>query len=131
MTKEFDVHFELTGFMQITAKSEEEAKNKANVIINNNIKDLESILKTGLYDCNYVTEVIDLPIDKKGEISMFTVCWIEGDKDRWERHHSMSEVKSLLKKIYNNNSSYSHLEDVLILTNADQFNGIDFLIMDY
>ena len=59
-TKEFDVHFQITGFYQITAENEEEARKITNDIINEKINDIESDLKTGLYDDDYIFEVIKL-----------------------------------------------------------------------
>lgn len=58
--KTFEVNFVISGNYLIDAESEEEAKDIVNDIINNRYKDLENVLRTGIKDENYVTDVIVL-----------------------------------------------------------------------
>lgn len=57
MENEYDVHFNISGFFSITAKTREEAREKTNDIINARIDLLEEVLLTGLKDENYATDV--------------------------------------------------------------------------
>lgn len=57
--KDFDVHFAITGFYNISGNSKEDAAEKANDILNNVMDDIEGKLHTGVKDDNYVVEVIE------------------------------------------------------------------------
>ena len=58
MNKEFDVHFSLNGFVQITARSGEEAMNIAEEILAKQLPELEQAACTGLGI--EIVEAIDL-----------------------------------------------------------------------
>lgn len=59
MIKEFDVHFEITGFYKVDAVNNTKAREKVERIIADSIKEIEYILCTGVKDDSYTTDVIE------------------------------------------------------------------------
>lgn len=48
MKKWYDVHFSLNGFMKIRAKDEEDAAQKVGGWLEENVEDIEKMIKTGI-----------------------------------------------------------------------------------
>lgn len=57
---DFDVHFAITGFHTISGISEDHVRYSMNKIIDDVIDDVEKLLKTGVKDDDYVTDIIRL-----------------------------------------------------------------------
>ena len=55
---EYDVHFKISGFYTIVAKDEDEAALIVNDIVDQRIGQIEDLLKTGLRDDEYVTQIL-------------------------------------------------------------------------
>lgn len=58
--KEFEVNFRLSGNYYIDAENEEQAREIVNEIINNKWMEIEHLLKTGIKDDDYVTDIIEM-----------------------------------------------------------------------
>ena len=57
---EFDVHFQLNGYMKITADTKEEAREIANSIIEVNREHVESTIgSSSIEEDNYTTDVLE------------------------------------------------------------------------
>lgn len=59
MIREFDVHFEITGFYKVDATNKDEAREKIERIIADSVNEIENILCTGVKDDFYTTDVIE------------------------------------------------------------------------
>jgi hypothetical protein len=60
LMKSFEVNFIISGNYLVDARSEDEARNIVNDIINSRWRELENVLCTGIKDEDYVTDVIEI-----------------------------------------------------------------------
>jgi hypothetical protein len=58
--KKFEVNFIISGNYLVDAENEEKAKNIVNEIINSRWKEIENVLRTGIKEEDYVTDVIEI-----------------------------------------------------------------------